>query len=103
MIPVTVLGFFMARLQRIVFVQKEGKGEAKSVYDANVLTRREIMKILPEIKSKANFRNIIRRLNIDHADERRERHVITFLYEPNVVHMIKTEIALGDPRKRGWD
>jgi hypothetical protein len=69
----------------------------------DLLTRREIMKILPEIKTKTNFRNICKRLRITHLDERRERHVNTFLYDPNVVTMIRTEISLGDPRKRGWD
>jgi hypothetical protein len=69
----------------------------------DLLTRREIMKILPELKSKTNFRNICKRLHIEPAGERRERHVNTYLYEPNVVAMIRTELSLGDPRKRGWD
>ena len=69
----------------------------------DLLTRREIMKILPEIKSKQSFRNLCRRLCITHITERRERHVNTYLYDPMVVTMIRTELSAGDPRKRGWD
>jgi len=77
--------------------------EDKTITRTDLLARREIMKILPEIKSKSNFWNIVRRLHIEPSGERRERHVNTFLFDPNVVSMIRTEIAAGDPRKRGWD
>lgn len=68
-----------------------------------LLTRREIMRILPEIKHRVHFNNLIRRLHIEKAGERRDRHVIVYLYDPMVVTMIRTELAAGDPRKRGWD
>jgi hypothetical protein len=72
------------------------------VNSGNDITRREIMRILPEIKSKTQFRNLCKRLFIFPIGERRERHVNTFIYSLDVVERLRAELKNGDLRKRGW-
>lgn len=68
--------------------------------EANVLTRREIMKILPEIKSQSRFRDLCKYAGITHVGERREKHVNTYLYSLDVIEKLRVELSYGD--RRSW-
>lgn len=68
--------------------------------EASVLTRREIMKILPEIRSQSRFRVLCKYAGITHVGERREKHVNTYLYSIDAIEKLKVELAYGD--RRSW-
>lgn len=67
---------------------------------ANGLTRREIMQKLGiEKKDRYKFNLLCNAAGLKHISEKRERHVVTYLYPSNSVEILKPILDQGDRRK----
>lgn len=62
--------------------------------------RREIMKIIPAIKTKSRFRNWCGDMGIEPVGEVREGHVMSKVYPRSALRRLRERAKMGDMRRR---